>query len=240
MKRIVTGCALAGLGLALAAGPVESQDMQQKIAAAKQAAAKNQQALRAYTWIEKTEILMKGEVKNTKLESCRYGPDGKVQKTPLSEPAEKQEDTPRGPKAGMKAQAKAKVVEKKTGELKEDMEAAGALVHQYLPPSPDKIQAAQAAGKITVTPGASTTALRIADYLKAGDSLVLTLDSAAKGMQQINVDTWKDDPSDKVTLNVQMQSLPDGTDYAGNVVLAVPSSHIEVHITNSNYQKLAP
>ena len=96
MKRIVTGCALAGLGLALAAGPVESQDMQQKIAAAKQAAAKNQQALRAYTWIEKTEILMKGEVKNTKLESCRYGPDGKVQKTPLSEPAEKEEDTPPG------------------------------------------------------------------------------------------------------------------------------------------------
>ena len=236
MKRIVTGCALAGLGLALAAGPVECQDMQQKVAAAKQAAAKNQQALRAYTWIEKTEILMKGEVKNTKLESCRYGPDGKVQKTPLSEPAEKEEDTPRGPKARMKAQAKAKVVEKKTGELKEDMEAAAALVHQYLPPSPDKIQAAQAAGKIT---GAGTTALRIADYLKAGDSLVLTLDPAAKAMTQISVDTWKDDPSDKVTLNVQMQSLPDGTDYAGSTVLAVPSSHIEVHITNSNYQKLA-
>jgi hypothetical protein len=236
MKRIVTGCALAGLGLALAAGPVESQDMQQKVAAAKQAAAKNQQALRAYTWIEKTEILMKGEVKNTKLESCRYGPDGKVQKTPLSEPAEKEEDTPRGPKARMKAQAKAKVVEKKTGELKEDMEAAAALVHQYLPPSPDKIQAAQAAGKIT---GAGTTALRIADYLKAGDSLVLTLDPAAKAMTQVSVDTWKDDPSDKVTLNVQMQSLPDGTDYAGSTVLSVPSSHIEVHITNSNYQKLA-
>jgi len=50
------------------------------------------------------------------------------------------------------------------------------------------------------------------------------------------VDTWKDNPSDKVTLNVQMQSLADGTDYPGAVVLAIPSSNIQVRITNSNYQ----
>jgi hypothetical protein len=134
---------------------------------------------------------------------------------------------------------KAKVVEKKTGEMKEDMEAAVALVHQYVPPAPDKIQAAMAAGKITATPGASGTALRIADYVKAGDSLLLTLDAAGKGIKKIDVDTWKDNPSDKVTLDVQMQSLPDGTSYAGGIVLAIPSSKIEVRISNSNYQKLA-
>jgi hypothetical protein len=48
-------------------------------------------ALRSYTWIEKTEVSLKGEVKNTSLQSCRYGPDGKVQKTPLSAPAEPEE-----------------------------------------------------------------------------------------------------------------------------------------------------
>jgi hypothetical protein len=231
MKRFVTGCALASVALVLAAArPTEAQDLQEKAAAAKQAAAQNQQALRTYTWVEKTEIALKGEVKNTKVESCRYGPDGKVQKTPLSEPPKKEEaDAPRG----------GKVIEKKTGEMKEDMEAAVALVHQYVPPAPDKIQAAMAAGKITATPGASGTALRIADYVKAGDSLLLTLDAAGKGIKKIDVDTWKDNPSDKVTLDVQMQSLPDGTSYAGGIVLAIPSSKIEVRISNSNYQKLA-
>ena len=87
MKRIVAGCAVIGLGLALEASHAGAQDLQQKVAAAKQAAAQNQQALAGYTWIEKTEVAMKGEVKSTKLQSCRYGPDGKVQKTPLSEPA---------------------------------------------------------------------------------------------------------------------------------------------------------
>ncbi len=52
--------------------------------------------------------------------------------------------------------------------------------------------------------------------------------------------TYLDSPSDVVSLTVQMQSLPDGTDYAGNIVLAIPSSNIQVTITNSSYQKLAP
>ena len=232
MKRAVTGCALAVVALALAAvRPAEAQDMQEKVAAAKQAAAQNQQALRSYSWLQKTEISLKGEVKNTKIESCRYGGDGKVLKTPVSEPP-----PPQKKQRGLKG----KVIEKKTGEMKEDMEAAVALVQQYVPPAPDKIQAAMAAGKITITPGAGATTLRIADYVKAGDSLVLTLDAAGQGMKKIDVDTWKDSPTDKVTLDVQMQSLPDGTSYAGQVVLAIPSSQIQVGITNSNYQKLAP
>jgi len=72
-----------------------------------------------------------------------------------------------------------------------------------------------------------------------GDSLVLTLDSAAHAMKKIDVDTWLAAPTDKVTLAVQMQSLSDGTSYPGTVVLAIPGSHLQVQITNSNYQKIA-
>jgi hypothetical protein len=231
MKRAVMGCALAVAALALVAGrKAEAQDVQQKAAAAKQAAAANQQALRSYSWLEKTDISLKGEVKNTKIESCRYGADGKVMKTPVQEPP------PPEKKRGLKG----KVIEKKTGEMKAEMQAAAALVHQYVPPSPDKIQAAMAAGKITIVPSAATTVLRIADYEKAGDALVLTLGAADKGLKQLSVDTYMQTPADKVTLSVQMQSLPDGTSSAGVIVLAIPSSQIEVRITNSNYQKVAP
>ena len=41
-------------------------------------------------------------------------------------------------------------------------------------------------------------------------------------------------------LNVTMQALPDGTSHPSNVVLSIPSTKIEVRITKSNYQKLAP
>ena len=59
-------------------------------------------------------------------------------------------------------------------------------------------------------------------------------------MQQVAVASYLDTPNKPVTLNVQMQSLPDGTDYPGSIVLAVPSENIEVRIKNNNYQKVVP
>ncbi len=229
-KRILSGFLTVAGCLALAA-LAAGQDVQQKAAAAKEAAARNQQALRSYSWITKTELSLKGEVKNTKLESCQYGPDGKVHKTELSEPP---------PPAEKKRGLKGKIVAKKTGEMKKELEDSAALVHSYIPPDPEKIQAALAAGKVTITPGAGAAAIRFADYQKAGDSLTLTMDSESKVMRQIAIDTWLDKPDKKVTLAVTFQSLPDGTNYAAETVLSIPGDKIEVRIGNSNYQKLAP
>jgi hypothetical protein len=236
MKRIgfMTAVLIGFGGLALAQ---MSSELQQKAAAAKEAAAKNQQALHAYSWISTTKISLKGEVKNTKIESCQYGPDGKVQKTELSEPPAPQEQEGGRRRGGRLKEA---MIEKKTGEMKEELESAAALVQSYVPPSPDKLQAVIAAGKVTMVPGAATSAIQFADYEKAGDSLTLTLDSAAKSLQKINVDTWLDQASNKVTLAVNFQSLPDGTNYAATTVMEIPAKQIEVQIENSNYEKVAP
>ena len=71
-------------------------DLQQKVAAAKQAAAQNQQKLHQYQWTETTQLTLKGEAKPPTLSACRYGPDGKVQKTALGPPPE----APSGGKLG--------------------------------------------------------------------------------------------------------------------------------------------
>jgi hypothetical protein len=207
-----------------------AQNLQQKLASAKQAAAQNQKALRAYTWIETTELSLKGEVKSTKVDSCRYGPDGKVQKTPVVEPP------PQEKKRGLKG----KMIAKKTGEMKEELEAAAALVHSYVPPDPEKMQAVMNAGTASLSQaGPGAAALKFPGYVKAGDSLTLVFDSEAKSMRQIAVATWLDSPSDAVTFEVTMQSLPDGTSCPSTIVLSIPSSKVEVRITKSSYQKLA-
>lgn len=231
MKRIVTGGALAVAALALAAGrPAEAQDLQQKLAAAKQNTAQNQQALRSYTWIEKVELSLKGEVKNTTVNSCKYGPDGKVQKTAIVTP----------PPAEKKRGLRGKVIEKKTGEMKAELEAAAALVHSYVPPDAGLVQVVMNAGTASLSQaGPGAVVLKFAGYQKAGDSLALTFDSAVKALRQIDVASYLDDPKSPVTFRVAMQALPDGTGYPGSVVLAIPASQVEVRITNSNYQKLA-
>jgi hypothetical protein len=232
MTRRTWGPVCAAAALAFAAGmPAVAQDLQEKLAAAKQNAAQNQQALRSYGWIEKVELRLKGEVKNTTINSCRYGPDGKVQKTAVVEPPPPQK------KRGLRG----KVVEKKKGEMKAELEAATALVHQYVPPDPGMMQVVMNAGTASLAQaGPGVLVLKFPGYMKPGDSLALTFDTAVKSLRQIDVATYLDSPQSPVTLRVALQSLPDGPRYPGSVVLGMPASKIEVRITNSNYQKLAP
>ena len=138
----------------------------------------NQQALRSYSWTEKTELRLKGEVKNTKVDSCRYGPDGNVQKTPIVEPEPPQK------KRGLKG----KIVAKKTGEMKEELESAVALVQQYVPPEPDKMQEVMNAGRASLSQvGPGFAALKFPGYARSGDALTLTFESAVKTLRQLEV-----------------------------------------------------
>ena len=120
----------------------------QKVAALKESLAANQAALKSYTWTETTEISMKGEVKKKEQKLCRYGADGKVQKTPIGDqPAPKQEQSGGGGGRRGGGRMKEHVVEKKVGEIKDYMGQVAALVKEYVPPDKDKIQAAQTAGQ---------------------------------------------------------------------------------------------
>jgi hypothetical protein len=231
MKSIAVGIALAAIAFAAGASmQAQAPELQQKLAAAKQSAAANQKALRSYSWLEKTEISLKGEVKSTKVETCRYGPDGKVQKTPVVEPPPPQK------KRGLKG----KVVAKKTGEMKEEMEAAVALVQQYVPPSPDLMQVVMNAGTASLAQaGPGAVALKFPGYAKKGDALTITFDSTVKALRQIEVNTWLDEPESAVNLKVTMQALPDGTSYPASTLFELPERKLQVKITKSNYQKLA-
>ena len=231
MKRYLIGCILAGVTLAVStAQPASAQGLKEKLAAVKQAAAANAQALHSYTWLEKTELSVKGEVKATKVDSCRYGPDGKVQKTPVVQPP------PPEKKRGLKG----KIVAKKTGEMKEELEASVALVQEYVPPAPDRIQVVINAGTASLgQAGPSMVAFTFPGYAKQGDALKITFDKAITALRQIDVTTWLDKPDETVTLHVAMQSLPGGPSFPGTVLLTIASSKLQVRITKSNYQKLA-
>jgi hypothetical protein len=220
---------VCALGLIVAV-PMGAQDIQQKLAAAKQSAALNQKALRSYSWLEKTELSLKGEVKSTKVDMVRYGPDGKVQKTTVVQP----------PPPEQKRGLKGKIVAKKTEEMKEELEAAVALVHQYLPPSPDMMQVVMNAGTASVSQaGPGRASLKFPGYAKANDALTMTFDTSVKSLQQLDVQTWLDTPDNPVTLKITMTALPDGVSHPDTVVLGIPKRNIEVKITKSNYQKLA-
>jgi len=212
----------------------------QKVAALKEALAANQAALKSYTWTETTEISLKGEVKKKEQKLCRYGADGKVQKTPLGDqPAPKQAQSGGGRRG---ARPQEHVVEKKVGEIKDYMGKVAALVQEYVPPDKDKIQAAQGAGNVSMKPdpSAGTALLAVKDYLKPGDSLAIGLNMAAKALSSYDVASYVEDPKDdQVTLSVTFDRLPDGVSYPRQTVLDVKAKQIKVVTTNSGYAKNA-
>src|SRR5947209_5267340 len=84
-QRAAVLCLMLGCMALAAAGPVSAQDPQQ-LAMVKQAMAANAQKLHQYQWTETTQITLNGEQRPPMQNSCRYGPDGTVQKTPMGPP----------------------------------------------------------------------------------------------------------------------------------------------------------
>ena len=200
---ICRGASIAVVLCFAAVSLAHAESAQERFATVKEAVARNQAALRQYTWIETTQLSYNGEVKSTKVVSCAYGPDGQLQKTVLSAPAVKEERGLRG-----------RIEERKATEIKAELESASALVHSYIPPDPGKLQAAVAAGNmrlLTAPPGQAI--LEFSNYQLPGDALTLAFNLDPKGFVSIDVSTWQDSPSKPVTLSVQFQRLPDGTTY---------------------------
>ena len=235
--------ALALAALLLTTLSAQGPSPQEKIAALKESLAANQAALKQDSWMETTTISMKGEVKKQEQKQCYYGADGKVQKTPLAgaaQPAPKKEEEQArgGRRGGGGGRVKEAVIENKVEELKDYMERVAALVHEYVPPDPQKLQAAQAAGHLTVQPSpGGIVMLQAKDYVKPGDSLSIGFDSALKLSSYTSTSYVEKPKEDDVTLAVTFGKLPDGTAFPQQVLLDVKAKQIQVKVTNSGHKK---
>jgi hypothetical protein len=206
----------------------QNAEMLQKLAAVKQAAAENKQRLHQYQWIETTQLTLKGDPKPASEKLCQYGPDGQIQKNPIGPP-------PQQPSGG---RLKQRVIEKKKEEMKDYMQGVKSVLSMYVPPNPQNMEQAYQAGKVSLNPAGGLVNLVFRDYAQPGDQMTLTFDPAAKRIVSLSVNTYMDDPKDAVTLQVQMDTLPDGTSYDQQSILNATAKQLVVTTTNSHYQKL--
>jgi hypothetical protein len=214
--------------LASVAAIAQNPELQEKLAAVKQAAAENQQRLHQYQWVETTQLTLNGDARPASQNMCQYGPDGQVEKTPLGPPPEQ-------PSGG---RLKQRVIAKKKAEMADYMDDVKGVLSMYVPPDPPKMQQAYQAGKVSLNPAGGLLNLIFTDYAQPGDRMTLAFDTHAKKIVSLNVDTYMGQAKDAVTLQVQMAVLPDGTSYAQQTILNATAKQLVVTTTNSNYQKL--
>ncbi len=213
----------------LAAVPTfpQNPDLQQKLAAVKQAAAENKQRLLQYQWIETTQLTLKGDPKPPTKNLCQYGPGGTVQKTQIGVAPE--------PSGG---RMKQRIVKKKKAEIQDYMQDVKSVLSLYLPPDPQRMQMAYQAGKVFFNPIPGGMNLVMMNYAQPNDKMTITFDTATKKITGLSINTYMGQEKDAVTLQVQMGSLPDGTNYELQTVLTATAKQLVVTTTNSNFQKL--
>ncbi len=211
------------------AGQAMSPAAQQKMAAVKESVTRNQAELRQYTWTEQIQISFDNEVRKTEESLCHYGPDGRVQRTPLGSPAQ-----------GKASRAiLGRIEERAKDEVVEFLQQAKALIHSYFPPSAQLMERSFDRGNASIgQTGLGTVELQFDNYLKPGDSLAFDFQSADRRMSRLNVNTYMDKPSEPLTLEVVFDSLPDGTNCPVTEILNAPSRRLRVTVLNSNYQRL--
>lgn len=225
-KRLMLACAVV-LVATIPALP-QNPELQEKLAAVKAVAAENKQLLHQYQWIETTQLTLKGDQKPPTENSCQYGPDGQVQKTPIGPPPEQ-------PSGG---RLKERIIEKKKAEMKDYMQDVKAVLAMYVPPDPERMQQAYQTGKFALNPVPGAVNFVFTDYAQPGDRMTVTFDTAAKKITSLDINTYMGETKDTVTLHVQMATLPNGPNYAQQTVLNATAKELVVTTTNSNYQKL--
>lgn len=209
----------------------QSPEVQQRVAALKQAVARDQQNLRQYEWIETTVISLKGDETSRQQKQCYYGADGVLQKVTV------ETSPPPAKKLGLRG----RIIENKKEELTDYMKQAVALVKTYVPPDPARIQAVKEAGQVSVDlPGAGgSVRVNLRNYAKPGDVLSVQVDPTSNRVTGLTVATYLDDAKDTVTLDVRFSSLQDGTGYPASEGLVAKAKNLSVNVANSGYRKLA-
>jgi hypothetical protein len=222
---------LLGIVAFVTTGPViaQSAELQQKLAAVKQAAAENKQKLQQYQWIETQQLTLKGDPKPSSQSLCRYNADGTIQKTALGPP-------PAPPSGG---RLKQHVIANKTAEMKDYMQDVKVLLSMYVPPNPQKMQQSFQDGKVSLNPVGGAVNLIFKDYAQPGDQMTLTFDTTEKKITTLNINTYMGEAKDAVTLQVQMATLPNGINYSQQTVLNATAKQLAVTTTSSAFELLS-
>lgn len=189
----------------------------------------NSEKLKHYTFKQKVEVYLKGDLKKTTVSQIHYDSNGERVAVPIESSPAADAQQPRG-------QIGRRIAEQKKDEMKDYIERLTGLMGQYLPPTEDRIKAAVPGAQFS-QPEAGVAEATFPDYLKAGDSLTITLNSAERRVSQLRVKSSLD--TDPVSIVVNFSQLPDGTNYPATTSVKSEAKGIELQISTSDYQPLA-
>lgn len=179
--------------------------------------------MRQYHWKETIVVSLKGEDKSTMINSVTYNATGKIVRTPEPVPANSQMNGVRGATPNAEK-----------AELQAYERSAVALLRSYIPADPTRLR--KEAGKMTTSVEGEHTRLMFKDYQKPGDQVTFELNPSNQ-LTNVSVNSYLASAKDVVTMNADMATMADGTNYPSRIRIDTPAKNMGVTVTNSDYQR---
>jgi hypothetical protein len=192
--------------------------------------AENAKQVRQYTFKQRTETYHKGELKRAKVDEVHYNDAGERVSIPLDD--KKEQAAPR--RHGPGARLIAKKIEQEQDKMKDYIERLVSLTSRYLASDPAKLQAAMTHAEVTTTGGSSQVRVRMLNYVKAGDSMTMSFDSASHRPTKTEINTSLDDAP--VTIVLAFDQIREGPSYPQKTVIASEAKQLELRIFTYDYR----
>jgi hypothetical protein len=222
--------ALAVIGLALGwpltssaqTAPPAPTNMAMRVTAARKA---NAALMRQYSWTSRTEVIDQGQVKDLRLDTVTYGPDGQLQRTVMNDQSA---PLPFGFLRRRIAEAERQKVEEYLTGLRD-------LLEQYTLPTAGKVQDSMSRATATGPDASDLFEMTGQNVVSAGDTFSVWVNPRTRHVQRIQVSTtFQGDP---VSLTATFKTLPSGLNHVAYAEVIAPAKQLSVQVQNFDYNR---
>jgi hypothetical protein len=188
----------------------------------------NATLMRQYTWNSRTDLIDRGELKDTRIEMVGYGSDGQVIRTPLNDFGAPL------PKGFLRRDIAVKDLQK----VEDYMTRLRGFLDQYTLPTAGKVLDFVSQAKIAPPDAKGLLCLKGSNVVVPGDSSSLWVEDATFKTSKIEVTTFFH--GDVVKVTSTSKTLPNGPTYMAYTDVTIAAKQLRLQIHNYDYSRIAP
>jgi hypothetical protein len=213
------------VGLSQALAAQSNVNMTVEITNARKANAK---LMQEYSWNCRTELLEAGQVKDTRVELVKYGPDGHLQRTLLN-------DQSAPLPFGFLRRA---IAENKKEELEKYLTALRGLLNQYTLPTEGKVLDFMNQASVTGPDAKGLLEMTGHGVVVPGDTFTVWIDERTKETRRVKVQTFYE--GNAVSVDATFTTLSSGLAYMNYAEATVPAKQLSIQVQDFDYSSTVP
>jgi hypothetical protein len=185
----------------------------------------NAALMRQYSWTSRTDVMDQGQVKDIRIDTVNYGPDGQLQRSVVND------ESARLPFGFVRR----RIAEFERKKVAEYLEGLRGLLEQYTLPTAGKVQDFMSSAVATGPDASGLFEMTGHNVALPGDTFSVWVNPLTRHVQKVQVtSTFQGDP---VNLTATFKTLASGLNHVAYAEVTVPAKQMSVQVQNFDYNR---